>query len=382
MKSRRFLDSRVGYMFASIVTLLGIAAPALVTGVASAGVATERSMQLSDSSAGKTGVNYTLTFTPTSTQPDAVVMVDFCDDSPIIGTACNAPTGFTAAGATLPSGVTASATHLEVAQALVADTPVSLTFNNITNPTSATTLSTGLYARIYTYDDDTDAGTYSSVTSLGTTRDTGGIAIAITNPIQISAAVRESMTFCVAKVALTANCANAAANPPTLELGHGTPLALDSSQTNYATAYTQISTNASKGAIVNMKTDNLCGGLFRQGESDTSVCGIAPVGTGHDPITAGVAAKFGMRVDTIDTSISGSSGTINPATNYGQAAEYGMNWVSGNATGVGGPYGDPIYDTDETPNINVPLVFAATVTNTTAAGLYKANLNLIATGTY
>jgi hypothetical protein len=378
MKSRRFLDSRVGYLAAAVITLLGLATPALMTSTVSAAQLTNRSIQLSSANANDTNVSYKVGFTPGSSA--GAVMITFCSDSPIPGQTCTAPSGFTAASAATTNGGTIetsiAANIIKYTKAGMS-TAQSIDFTGIHNPTSANTSSVGFYARIVTYADNTYGG-YTSPTAIGTAIDNGGVAMSINNPIQISAAVRETMTFCVSKAAPTADCTGT--DTPSLTLGNGTPAALDAQHTDTAGAYTQISTNALSGAVVNMKIDNTCGGLVRVGASN--VCDIAPVATGHSPITAGSAAKFGLNVGA-GAAVGTGSGSVTAATNYATASEYGMNWVSGNATGVGSTYGDTIYSTAAAiNNINVPLTFAATVTNTTPAGLYKANLSLIATGTY
>jgi len=379
MKSLRFLDRRVSSLALAAIMLLGLASPVFMTSTVDAAQLTSRSIQLSSSAANDTAVAYTVNFTPVSTA--GAVMIMFCNDSPIPGQTCTAPSGFDAS-----SGITSNGGTIEtsIGNNIIKYTKASMssaqsiTFTGIHNPTSATTSSVGFYARLVTYANNTYGG-YSSPTSIGTTIDSGGVAMAITDPVQINAAVRETMTFCVSAAAPTANCGGT--TTPNLTLGHGSPKALDATATDTAVAYAQISTNASSGAVVNMKINNTCGGLVRQGL--TNVCDIAPVATGHSPISFGAAAKFGLNVGA-GSAVGSGTGTTAAATNYATASEYGMNWVSGNATGVGSTYGDTIFDTSSTAinNINVPLTFAATVTNTTPAGLYQANLNMIATGTY
>lgn len=386
MKKIQFFDRRAVNMTLALAMLLGIIAPALSPVGVSAGLMTSRKIVMSSSAISATDVDYELTFTPETSAASGVVIIEFCDDSPIIGQACGAPTGFDASAASTPSGVTdLSPTTLKVAQALVAATPVTLTFDNIVNPSYLTTINAGegFYARVYTYADATAANGYTDADTLGTYLDAGGIALAITNPIQVSAAVRETMTFCVSKVDPTQNCTGT--TTPSLVLGHGTPEALDASATDTAQAFTQISTNASGGAVVNMKIDNECGGLERQGGTN-NVCEIGPQVT-SSVLAPGAAAKFGLNVGAATNPVGATvtpSGDTTAQAPYSTGSQYGMDWVSGNATGVGSSYGDTIFTTGGAPvnNKNTPLTFAASVTSTTPAGLYKAVLNLVATGTY
>jgi len=385
MKKIQFFDRRAVSMTLALAMLLGIVAPVLAPISVSAGIVTDRQITLSDSAAGATGVDYELVFTAPSTA--GAVVVDFCNDSPIIGQTCTAPTGLDITSATSdPAGVTDSANSLFLTTSISAGVNT-ITFSGITNPTSATTSSTGFYARVLTYTDGTVAAAqHTAPATPGTYIDGGGIAMAITNPIEVSAAVRETMTFCVSAAAPTQNCAGTSA--PSLKLGHGSPEALDATATDVVDAYTQISTNAATGAIVKMKIGNECGGLSR---GDPALCDIAPQTT-KGVITAGASAKFGLNVGAaVGASGAGTpSGAITRADPYdgttGDATttQFGLDWVSGNATGVGSDYGSTIYDTNDEPinNQNVPLKFGATVTSTTAAGLYRAQLSLIATGKY
>ncbi|MGH7218550.1 MAG: hypothetical protein ACREGE_03870, partial [Candidatus Microsaccharimonas sp.] len=61
-----------------------------------------------------------------------------------------------------------------------------------------------------------------------------------------------------------------------------------------------------------------------------------------------------------------------------------LNFVSGNASGVTGPYGDPVLDTAGAPanNKNAQITFGASIANDTPAGLYSADFSLIATGKF
>jgi hypothetical protein len=154
-----------------------------------------------------------------------------------------------------------------------------------------------------------------------------------------------------------------------MELGEGTPKALDASATSTGIIYNQLSTNAIGGATVKMKTNNDCGGLKRAG---ASVCDIAPVATSTDAIAPGTA-KFGLKV-------TGAGFTV--AANY-NGSNYGFNYAGDDSTGVTSAYGDTVYSSagpvdDEEATMN----FAASINSTTPAGKYQASLNLIATGTF
>lgn len=390
MKISRLLDRRAGFSIASFLLLAAMIAPSILPVFASAATLTARSVAMSSSATSAAGAQYTVSFGTSATT--SAVIIDWCSDSPIIGVACTAPTGFNAGSATVAftsagyklagtvstTGTTAAHTVISGTTAASGAGTMTFTLTTITNPSTLGSF----YARIYTYPSTTTG--YTSATNYGTATDTGGVAMATTNAIGVSAAVKEALTFCVTAASPTAACANAASSVPGIVLGHGTPLALDSSATDTAINYAEISTNASGGAIVYMTNSNTtCGGL-RRVSAGATLCDIAPQTTAASAPSILGTAKFGMNVGAQDNSLSGATGTIAASAPYSTASQYGMNWVSGNATGVGSTYGDPIFNTSGAPisNVFVPLTFAASVSNATPAGLYSATMNLVATGTF
>lgn len=401
MKSSRFIDRRVGYGLASISLLIGMVVPSVFPAFVSADQLDTRSIQMSSASASATGVKYKVTFTPKTDFRKLVI--DFCSDSPIPGEACSTTDDAVLSGASVGTAVDAGSTGdlgtltgtpstngiaISGTTNDTAGDDISITISGVVNPDVVGSF----YARIYTYA-ASPTTPYSSPTSLGDYLDSGGIALSTTADIGVSAAVRETLTFCVAKIALTPACANAVGNEPSITLGHNSgsgELALDSSATDTANVYTQVSSNAASGVAVWMKSGNQCGGLHRFGAASTT-CDIAAVGS-TDPsgsttnsIAFGAAALFGMKLGT-DGAASGATnplGTIVPATDYSTGSNYGMDYKSDNSMGVTSAYGSEIYNTDGPSNDwNVPMTFAATVTNATPAGKYSQSLSLIATGTY
>lgn len=384
MKTYRFFDSRVGSLSAAALIMLGMLAPATLMSSVGAAQLTDRQISMSDTRASATDVKYQVTFTPVATA--GVVVIEFCGTSPVITETCTAPAGFSASGATVDGGNTIAAGYsgstasVKVTTSMTAGTPKTFELSGLTNPNYVTTSSTGFYARLITYTDATQSNNYTALGTYGTHIDDGGIALSTTNPIQVSAVIRETMTFCVNKTAPTSACGGVS-SPINVSLGHGNPAALDSTATDTDTAYSQISTNASGGAIVYMKNSNTCGGLYRAGAS-AGTCDIPPVGSGNDAIAFGTA-KFGMRLGTPAVAGTGS-GSITRVADYSTSSNYGMNWVSGNATGVSSTYGDAIYNSGGAPvsNQNVPMTFAATASPNTPAGSYSASMNLIAVGKF
>jgi hypothetical protein len=448
---------------------------------------TSRSIQLSDSapSGGSivsgigsgTSVSYQVTFTNTSEASSLVI--DFCSNDPIIGDSCTAPTGLNAGSAVLNAtayaptsggavqtttdnwSVTASASQIKLANDnagggsggthpthdIQAATTQSFQLTGITNPSTTGTY----YARIYTYADNdwcTTGGvscyTGPASANLGTYEDFGGIALSTVAVIEITARVQESLTFCVtaadpntwtgaANVQGTCASAAVAAAPPTITIGHsiggGTPV-IDPTAVDTTPVYSQLSTNATHGAIINLRNANsTCtytgsgsfpgGGLSADGGA---TCSVPPVNDGAagtaSAITHGTAA-FGLDVCSYTTGSTPALTTNLPAIQSGSldpTNSYNSNFVTG--TGLGGAcpgtnYGmDTHTQTGAAPypgvNGNVSSTYGSNIANstssvltpgpvyaaddidtfgataglTTPAGIYTANLVMIATGTF
>lgn len=372
---------RNAYGTAALLLSAAIILPSMFAAHVGAAQLTSRSIVMSTSSIGATGVEYDTTFTTSAAMQSFVV--NFCTVSPLMEAACTRPTGMVTSGvSSLTAGWTASSTtagevkvtHTSSQSAGV----INVELSGITNPTGAAGT---FYARITTYSDAT-YGDYTDVTDVGTPVDNGGVALSTTEDIEVSAAVLETLTFCVQNdtVTPTADCANAGSNLPNLTLGSGTPPALSSSNVDTEGAYFQISTNASGTTTIRMVNGAASGGLNSGSNS------IPPVDNAATPaaIVAGTP-NFGMRVGTPADAVGGSgAASVAGATTYASATNYNMlldATASGN--GVDSPYGSTIATaTGGVDSVNVPLTFAATISPTTPAGLYTANISLIASSSY
>lgn len=363
----------------SLIALVALVAATLAPTVALAAQLTSRSVVLSSTSASATGVTYQVNFTPVGNADDFII--DFCGNSPTIGATCDAITGLDVTGAaSTTSGVTATAGtghQITVTKPITGGTPVSVDITGITNPSAAGTI----YARILTFTSG-NAASYTS-TSPGTDVDDGGAAISITSTVGVSGSVQESMTFCAAGAIITAAGCGGTLTAPTLQLGEtiGSSKALSSGAISTGDIYTQISTNAASGAVVNLKSGVDCGGMKRVG---AATCDIAPALQTNIAIGE---AKFGVLAnpDTSKDVAFNATGAYQAKVGSGyNGTNYALNWVSGNATGVSSVYGDPILDTNNAPvsNKTMKLTFGASITNTTPAGLYSADMSLIATGKF
>lgn len=353
--------------------------PALVPALVSAATLTERSVSMSSASKGTTGVSYAVSFKAAQDNTGAFI-IDFCTDS-VVGTTCTTPTGLDVTTPTTTGSDTVSSPDANTVKVVLA-TPVNtggqvtVTLGGLTNPTNAGPM----YARIVTYTDGTSAGSNDSATP-GTHLDEGSVALSINDNFGVGGAVLESLVFCASAPYLAANpigsgCTGAHLSNPDVSLGTNGILGSTLSE---GTIYSQISTNAAHGAVVNLKSSTVgCGGLMLEGATGAPACGITPVATTPAAI-ADNASKFGLKL----ANITATSGTVLAAGSY-STSNYFMNYISGDATGVTSTYGDPIYNTSGLPinNGSVDLTFGADISNVTPAGNYKANLSLIATGTF
>jgi hypothetical protein len=350
----------------------------------------DREITISSSRVSATSISYRVAFEPASAYTVRGIIVDFCEgaDTPIIGdTSCDAPAGFTVGTPTVnvspgDSGYTdLGGSWTNTAQnsgrtlrmvnstgvALSTGTRYAFTLTTATNPSTLGTY----YARIVTYTSHNgDILSYAPGTEGSTdARDYGGIALSTVSLINIQAKVQETLIFCVSEADPDPGCTNT--TTPALTLGHGANEVLDNTATDTDVAYMQASTNAQSGVNVRMKNSNACGGLSRNGGT---TCEIAARGASAATIPAGTTAFFGMYVTP------GSGMTA--ATPYnGGTTQYGMDTTAG--TGVTSTYGSLIASsTAPLANIESTLTYAATATVTTPAGLYSADMTVLATGTF
>ena len=381
MGSFRGISQRTGRLATLAALVVATLGQAVLPALASADGVTSRSIALSAATANASGVIYKVSFTA-ATGVDAY-LVEFCSDSPVFGQTCTPPSGFSAASAALgadgttATAVTGSANKLVVTNTIAAAGSVTDTFTGIHNPTTAGVL----YARIITFDNATNAAAATSDDDTGST-ESGSVAISITNDVSVSGAVQESMQLCASAAAMTTNCAGATA--PSLKLANANG-ALDSTLLTVP-LYTQISTNASAGAVVSLKSDAAaCGGLHRVGDAyDTSHCFIKPSNT----TVADGSGLFGLKLSSDDTSDS-TQGTFQKHTgSVYDTTNYKMGFDSAHPTapesGVTSVYGDQILDTNGAPanSRNMTMTFGASASNMTPAGTYQTKLSLIATGTF
>ncbi len=420
---------RPAALFAAAALLVGSTIPALYSVSAAAiGQVSSRSLQLSDgnpsggtitSGVGSgTAVSYKVTFTAATSTAVGAIVVDICDNTPLIGdTTCAYPASFSWGAATpvlsggTVSGVTGTWTAssqqgggastsapqvlvLTDATPAVPSGPISFTITGVTNPSAAVTPSSAhtFYARILTFASGANEATDYTVT--GTTRpgiaglthviDDGGVAMSLSLPITVTARVMETFTLCTASATYTGvACAGpTGAQTPSIILGDGSANnVLDTAIVRTANVYTQVSTNATNGYALYLKASNSCAGLSKD---NGTTCGIPAVnsgGTSGLTITAGTAA-FGASVGN-GNFVGAGSGTNTAVARWNTTPPaYIMDNTTANDN-VSYTYGSKIItSTGQANGVVNTITFAATASPTTPAGIYTENFSLIGVGTF
>ena len=388
--AKQHLLRRVGFGLQALSLAAASTLPVLLPQSANAaGQVQSRSIEMSDSKVSATSVTYKVKFTAATTATIKSLVVDFCSNSPIIGDACTAPTGFTVGTPTVTvvSGITgwtgptsaSSGRTLKISNAtgnaLTAGSSV-VEFD-LTTATNTSTLGS-FYGRILTYPNDSganSAATYAAA-SEGSYTDYGGIALATANKIDITAKVQETLNFCVyATTSGGTTCGGATAFTgvtTAVTLGDSNGVLQDTTQTYTSTSGFGLGSNALNGVYVRMKGATLTSGTNT----------IDPYGASCTANSAATTVEqFGMRVSTAGAGQTAIAPYNCAASNHGldiTTACGGAN--DGNITCL---YGQKIASTttasDETQST---IEWAAKAANASAAGIYTTTMTFIATGSY
>jgi len=368
----------------SAVTLV----PGLEQTVFAAGQLTTRSITMSDSTASASSVTYTVAFTFATTNNVQGIIVDFCDNSPIIGdTTCTAPSGFSitaspavanqssTAGCNLSTFTTAAQLNTNRTLELTAASPVSMTAScagsfDLTTVTNPNTANHTFYARIYTYATTTGANGYTVANpDAGATHiDHGGIALSTAANITVTAKVQEQLTFCVY------TGANCGAGGTAVTLGTNGVLSSSQSFVDKTTKY-DVQTNATSGATVKVK-----------GATLTSGANTIAALTGSPAVYASNTSQFG--ICTYESSGSNLTPTANYiGTNGGNSCTSTTQGASGDGSSkfkycATSTTAETIDNATSRPSSTGIVSMQDATSTTQVAGVYTATLIFIATGTY
>lgn len=213
-----------------IATLLTVVGASLYVPVTHASEVLSRSITVSSSEVGATDVTYVLRFSTDPSGPAYNIgglVVDFCDNSPIIGDpTCSVPAGFSINEAGLAIGSQSGVTGLTI-NANSDNNTIILTKNpaTIINPNTTIRISLGgagpsdglinpnignhsFYARVYTYTTEAAAASYNPATP-GAYTDAGGLALSTANAMDINSIVPPFLFFCAAQTINGYDCTTA-----------------------------------------------------------------------------------------------------------------------------------------------------------------------------
>lgn len=396
------LIKRPVHLAAAVLFGAAIVLPLVLSMTTQAVQVTDRSIQLSNSATGATGVEYTIQFTleTASTNLEGVV-VDICsgNTSPLIGTACSLPTSFSwGASPTIVSanvggdniaGWTVSTQNSNRTLTLSNATGVATAVNDVAtivvsgvaNPSDVDPVTGGnqvgtFYGRMLTFNDSGEVANYNPTNGTTATGvvDFGGAAMSTTNNLTVTARVQEQLTFCIYTNGPAQDCSTGTGSA--IDIPNATtPLSSSALQT--ANAYFSLASNALSGVNVRMwSADAADDGVLKSGTYT-----ISAFGAGDDAACAtldGANEQFGMR-------LAGSTAIVEESPYDGAVGCYGWDADAAglDSTKVGSSYGDSIGSTtgaldEEESN----MIFAAKSALTTEAGIYTTDLNFIATGTY
>lgn len=253
-----------------------------------------RSLQISSAVPGDT-VRYNLSLQYATVGTLGSIQFEFCQNDPLIGTACTAPPGLdlTAASLVDQTGETGFSIHasstanklvLSRPPTLATTQPSSYVLDGVVNPTATGTH----YVRIQTFASD-DAS--------GPELDRGGLAFSINPAFQVSTEVPPYLEFCTAITIVNHDCSTASGN--TVDFGE-----LSRSQTSTAVSQFMAVTNASSGYGVTLAGTTMTAGneVIPAVVNSVSVPGLSQFGlnlranslppVGNEPAGSGSAAPL------------------------------------------------------------------------------------------
>ena len=312
-----------------------------------------RSIQLSTNTPGATAT-YTISFTITT--PDTMGSLDvlFCSNSPIAGDLCDVPLGLDVRSSVLSSqtGITdftsfpVSSNELLLSRtpsAITPPQPVTLTFTNTVNPSSAGPYYTRLAA-------------YATTNGSGPSVDFGGLAFVITSLLTINSYVPPYLTFCSGIVISSYDCSTATGD----YINFG---GLSSAHSRQADSQLLIATNAGNGYVIQVYGTTMTSG------NDIIPAISAPAGSkpGNSQFGINLVANS---VPAIGANPDGPGSGL-PTSGYSQPNKY--QFVSN----------DVIANTSNTEDYRRYTVsYLVNVSNSQPPGIYVSTVTYVAAGSF
>ena len=377
---------RLAKHIASWAAVVAILAPLAVPSLTNAATsqATARKTAISNSAGGATGVNYDVNFTSAAASTVIKsIRLQFCDaaSGPLYNTTCTLPTGMVrGTGISLQTNNTVAFTQSYTAatngtsdvlltnatgNTIVSGNAIRLTLTGFTNPTAP---NVQYYVRIITCNDTTcTVGTASNF-------DTGGMALATTQTISVSANVQENLVFCTGISGTT--CATLTSSGAAMSLA---PNPMSTSSYSTGTSAMIAATNGSGGYTISYVTSNANTGACT-GNSGFCDVNSGRIGTDSASNLASVgnlasAEQFGLNLaaNTYPSTF-GSAGSGATATTYNTANSF--SFQSGTTPTTIATVGAP------SAQNNYLVSYFANVTASTKPGAYSVNVNYICTATF
>ncbi len=220
---------------------------------------TSRSLTLSSNIPSRSGASYSMQFSIATAGSMDSVAIEFCSNSALVEDPCIAPVGFNASGAVISaqSGLAgfiispaSNANTLILSHApgnIQSAGPVSITFGNITNPSSAASY----YSKILTYPTTDGSGSYT---------DFGALAFSINPGFDVSAEVPPYLTFCEGVTIDSLDCSTASGDqialgqlsPATASVGISQFLVATNAASGYSVRVNGITMTSGNNTIVSM----------------------------------------------------------------------------------------------------------------------------------
>lgn len=368
--------------------------PFLISGSASAAGQLSLRKITAGTSKVNTSTTYAVSFQSSTTTTIKGIVVEFCQNSPLIGTACtttNGVSGIQTSGTIAvahgsSTNFTAGGTGGNILSLTNATGFAGVTGSDTTFSFTATTPSTSpnqggsYYARILTFANDSGADSPATYTSAspGNHIDDGGIALAVSNQLTITARVQEVLQFCVGTTDAATNNDCSDISGTTVDIGVVDSTAVAATANSAGKA--MLRTNAVNGAsVVYFAEQETSSGKLKvvgatcSGTATTDQCFNSAGATATAFTADGTTEAFGMTSPSIDTS-NGSTTNLTRDVNYDNATEYA--WVDTGTT-------DEIASsTTVVDDELINLKFAAVAAATTPTGAYTVTSTFVATGTF
>lgn len=304
------LKTRIQYLLTGLlmVSLFLWAGPFNVV-KASAAQITNRSLKLSDATAGYHGAIYHLGFTVGTAGFVGSIEFQFCQNSALLEDPCVAPYGFDALNANV-TGQTGTAGFFKSSSSSVNDfivnqspplfinagTAITFTLDNVINPTNADSY----YVRVLTY---------SNTTATGTPVDYGAMAFPITPGFSVNSEVPPYLTFCGGISITDFDCSTA--NESVIDFGQFSSAATSDGQSQLVAA-----TNAGSGYAIYANGTTMTSGnnILPAMQNEASKVGASQFGIN---LRANTVPKIGQDIE--------GPGTGTVTTNYNQPNKFRFN---------------------------------------------------------